>query len=150
MHQHHNLIKGRKNCGWGLCSPQPTHGKGEARSLMYIRWCHLISHECQSLTLHLHKEFCLDAFRCFWIIVTSGTAQWVYFINEDNGWFVFSCQIKQILNQPEIITIYTCNMLATQRQAKYNLPCLEAWQTRFFMRCYWYVSKRWMHYQLLL
>lgn len=56
-----------------------------------------------SLTLHLDKEFCLDAARCFALILITGTAQRVHLVYEDDGGLVRASQVKQVLHKPERI-----------------------------------------------
>lgn len=53
------------------------------------------------LTLHLDQELCLDAACSLTLVLVSGTAQRVYLINENDGWFVLASQVKQVLHQSD-------------------------------------------------
>lgn len=58
-------------------------------------------HEKPVPTLHLNQELCLDSARSLALVLTSRTAQRVDLVNEDDGGFVLSGELEQVLNQPK-------------------------------------------------
>lgn len=60
-----------------------------------------VHHHHLFLTLHLHQELGLDPASRLALVLTSGAAQRVDLVDEDDGWTVFSGQLEQVLHQPE-------------------------------------------------
>lgn len=54
-----------------------------------------------TLTLHLNQELSLNTASSLALVLTSGAAQRVDLINEDDGRLVLPRQAEQVLHQPE-------------------------------------------------